>query len=150
MKCTEIGCVFNAAPGSKKCPRHEPKGVKKEKKRTTIRKVAIKRQAELDEYHNKTKAEHLKKNPECQICSVILNYKKNGGKASWWPKCGKKAVETHHVEGRENQLLNKSKLLSSCDSKKNPRNGHAWIKEHPRQAEELKLTISRIKVKNAD
>lgn len=98
-------------------------------------------------YIRKTKPEYLKNHPKCEICEKVLEYKKRGGKAAWWPTCGGKSVEVHHLEGRENDLLNKSEsFIASCDSKKY-NNGHKWLQQYSAAAMEIGIVISRHKLK---
>lgn len=150
MKCQSPGgCCPLPDAGNGYCKKHQDFATEPlpTKPAYQIPKVSYKRQAQLNVYHNETKADHLRKHPTCEICPKILAYKEAGGQAKWWPVCGKTAVETHHVEGRENELLNKSPLLSSCDSKKFLNNGHAWLAVHPREAELIEIVISRHKIK---
>lgn len=116
------------------------------KQPTPINQVSEKRKEQLKVYSKDTKPEYLKEHPRCEICPKILEYKNNGGVAAWWPVCGGKSVELHHLEGRENHLLNKKEsLIASCDSKKY-NNGHRWLQQYSEAAMKIGIVITRYKL----
>ena len=119
-----------------------------EKKETKgINQVSEKRKEQMKLYVKEKKPNYLRSHPFCEICPRVMEYKAGGGKAKWWPKCGKVAVEIHHLEGRENDLLNKEEsFMASCDSKKF-NNGHNWLAQHSAAAMEIGIVISRHKVR---
>lgn len=91
------------------------------KKRTPIRKVSKKRQAEEAEY-KKVRAEYLSEHPKCEVKG-----------------CGKFSSECHHKMGRIGGLLtDKRFFLAVC------RTHHTFIELNPEWAKENKYSLNRI------
>lgn len=89
-------------------------------KRTKIRPVSVKRQAQLDEYKT-VRNSFLQMNPDCQ------------------GECNSKAVEVHHKRGKSgNQLNETADFMAVC------RPCHDYIEAHPAWARSKDFTRSRI------
>jgi hypothetical protein len=83
------------------------------KKQSTLKKVSSKRAAQLRVYY-KLRQEFLKEKPYCQIFE---------------PCCTRKAVDVHHVKGRNgNRLVDKSWWIPAC------RPCHRFLHDRPAYA----------------
>jgi hypothetical protein len=121
-----------------------PKSSGPTQKRCSIKKVADKRKEENLLYKEVTKPEYLAKHPNCELGPAIIDWLEKNPWSDWWPSCTGKAVELHHIEGRENELLNDvNNLKAACQSKDRPYSCHNWVEEFGTAAIEIGLSKPR-------
>ena len=110
-----------------------------------IRKVSPKRKSQ-NELYSEVRKEYLLNHAKCELFAPIMQYRQSGENAAWWPICGGKSCEIHHMKSRIGSLLtNPDYFKAACDSSKNLRSCHHWVTEFSRQAIEIGLSISRLK-----
>lgn len=96
----------------------------RQKPRTPIRKVSVKRSGELKDY-SKLKKEFLSRD-ENKFCPVMKHFQ----------DVDMPVTEIHHMNGREGGRLNDTNYWLAVT-----RVGHSWIHANPKQARELNWLI---------
>lgn len=99
-------------------------------RRTRLRRVSVKREADLREYFRVRRA-YLDANPWCEAGTVITRAKLPTCYSV--PRCEAKAAEVHHTRGRGPHLCDVATFCAVC------RTCHRWIHEHAQKARDLGL-----------
>lgn len=90
--------------------------------RNRIRKVSVKREAQLKEYREVVRPNFMLTHKECQV-----------------EDCNNAAVDVHHKRGRSGEQINKVEdFMAAC------RECHTYIEEHPAWAKAHDYSRSRL------